>query len=246
VALSQRAGATVELAVTDAMNAPIEGQPADGRPKSLTAIVRDRLLADIVDGSIPLGTLLSEKVLAARFNVSKTPVREALVQLTSLGLVDILPQRGGRVFSPDVEQVRQICEVRLELEAIALRLSMQRNPSRLHNLLDTIVTEMELVFDLGDPRQYQQLDSRFHSALFEHCGNHLLRDAYELFSARIAALRTNLSTPHRYLLKRSLEEHRWLVELVARGDLKSALILLEEHVARTRQFHLQSLEETAA
>lgn len=217
-----------------------------GRPKSLTAVVAEKLRSAIIDGSIPLGSLLSEKVLAEGFGVSKTPVREALVQLQTIGLVQILPQRGGRVFKPDPEQVREICEVRLELESIALRLSMQRNRLELDALLASVVQNMEEVFDISDPLPYQHLDTTFHNALFVHCGNVLLHNAYDLFNARISALRTNLSTPHPYLLQRSLEEHEWLLELVRRDDLKSALILLEEHITRTRQFHLQTLEDGEA
>jgi DNA-binding GntR family transcriptional regulator len=212
------------------------------RPQSLTGMVAERIRASIIDGSIPLGALLSEKVLAERFNVSKTPVREALVQLTSIGLVDILPQRGGLVFRPDENQVRELCEVRSELESVALRLSMQRDQLALAELLDAIVRDMEEAFSVEEPKSYQLLDASFHNALFTYCGNGLLSDAYGLFNARISALRTHLSTPHPYLLQRSLEEHRWLSKLVRRGDKKSASSLLDEHIARTREFHLKSFE----
>ncbi len=219
-----------------------QGLDLNDRPKSLTAMVAERLRASIIDGTIPLGSLLSEKVLAEGYGVSKTPVREALVQLQSLGLVEILPQRGGRVFTPDVHQVGEICEMRLNLESFGLRLSMERDRARLEALMAAIVQDMEDAFDLENPAHYQTLDASFHNAFFTYCGNGLLHAAYDLFNARISALRTHLSTQHPYLLQRSLEEHRWLLELVRRDDLKSALILLEEHIARTRQFQIQSLE----
>ena len=69
------------------------------RRKSLTEQVFDRLMNSIVAGDFPFGTLLSEKVLAAEYGISKTPVREAFVQLQSIGLVEVLPQRGCLVFS---------------------------------------------------------------------------------------------------------------------------------------------------
>lgn len=215
---------------------------AISKPKSLTAQVVERLRIEIIDGTIPLGSLLSEKVLAERFNVSKTPVREALVQLKGLGLVDILPQRGGLVFKPDPDQVRQLCEIRTELECIALRLSMARNRDALATLLETIVRDMEDVFSLDAPTPYQNLDACFHNALFVHCDNVMLQNAYALFDARISALRTHLSSPHPYLLQRSMEEHRWLIELVRNNDLQSGISLLQEHIARTREFHLRAFE----
>src|SRR5262245_51594780 len=112
-----------------------------GRGPSLTTTVYDRILQSIIDGTIALGSLLSEKVLAEGFGVSKTPVREALVQLQAIGLVEILPQRGGRVFQPSTEQVRELCEIRTELECAGLRLSMERNRAGLAALLEEIVRD---------------------------------------------------------------------------------------------------------
>lgn len=218
------------------------GSRPAGRTKSLTATVVDRLLSEIVEGVIPLGSLLSEKVLAESYGMSKTPVREALVQLQSMGLVHILPQRGGRVFSPDAEQVRELCEVRLELESTGLRLSMSRGREPLAALLRGIVAEMNECFDLSHPAAYQRLDYAFHLALFTYCGNTLLGEAYELFGARISALRTHLSSPQAYLLKRSLEEHRMMVDLVEANDLRTALQLLGEHISRTRECQSRALD----
>ncbi|MCK1589087.1 GntR family transcriptional regulator [Bradyrhizobium sp. 169] len=217
--------------------------PADQvqRAKSLTATVVDRLRSRIIDGSIPLGSMLSEKSLAESYGVSKTPVREALVQLQAVGLVTILPQRGGLVFQPSADQVRELCEVRLELESAGLRFSIERNNAKLVELLASIVTDMEECFDVKNPRTYQQLDNAFHNAFFVNCGNSLLAKAYEAINPRISALRTHLSTPQIYLLKRSLEEHRLMVDLVRDGDQPTALQLLREHIRRTQEFHSRAI-----
>lgn len=214
------------------------------RPKSLTALVAERLRTSIIDGSIELGSLLSEKVLAEQFGTSKTPVREAIMQLQSLGLVEVLPQRGGIVFRPTVEQVREICEVRLELELIAFRLAMERHYQSFKTALSQIVTEMGKVYDVRDPLAYQRLDIEFHSCFFEHCGNSLLAQAYELFAPRISALRTHLSTPQPMLLNRSLGEHRRLLKLVKTRDVAAASELLTAHINRTRESHSKLLSET--
>ena len=92
------------------------------RPPSLAETVLDRLRADIVRGALGLGELLSERVLAEKLGVSKTPVREALAQLRQEGLVRIVPQRGAYVFSLSAPEVIAICEFRQTLEAAALRM----------------------------------------------------------------------------------------------------------------------------
>jgi DNA-binding GntR family transcriptional regulator len=185
--------------------------------------------------------MLSEKVLAERLCVSKTPVREALVQLQGLGLVTILPQRGGKVFIPTAEQVRQLCELRLILESSALRLSMQRERKGLLGGLRQVVARMERAFDAEKPTAYHALDSDFHETFFLYCGNELLRAQYLALNPKICALRTHLSLSS-YLLNRSLEEHRLLIELVAANDLNSVLQLLSEHITRTFEWHSKAID----
>lgn len=214
------------------------------RPPSLTSIVAERLRNSIVDGTIELGTLLSEKVLGEQYGTSKTPVREAIAQLQAQGLVEVLPQRGWIVFQPDVEQVRELCEVRLELELIAFRLSMERNRDAFEQSLTAIVKKMGAVYDVERPLAYQRLDNAFHQAFFDHCGNSLLVKAYALFSPRIGALRTHLSTPQPSLLERSLSEHRELARLVKKGDRKRALEILRKHIDRTQERHSALLRGT--
>lgn len=97
------------------------------RQKSLTAQVFETLLADITSGRRASGTMLSEKALAQEFGTSKTPVREAFVQLQALGLVEVLPQRGCLVFQPTAAEVRALCETRVIREAAATRRAMTRD-----------------------------------------------------------------------------------------------------------------------
>jgi DNA-binding GntR family transcriptional regulator len=68
-------------------------------------------------GAVELSSPLSEKQVTELLGTSKTPVREAFAHLQSLGLIEVIPQKGGLVFRPKAEQVRDLCEVRLELES---------------------------------------------------------------------------------------------------------------------------------
>ena len=141
------------------------------RPPSLAEAVLERLRADIVRGDLPLGQLLSERVLAEKMGVSKTPVREALAQLRSEGLVRIVPQRGAFVFSLSASEVRAICEYRLVLETAALKLTMAREPKALADDLARVINRMERARKAGDREAYLNADTAFHAAFFEHCGN---------------------------------------------------------------------------
>lgn len=215
------------------------------RPPSLTSMVVGRLRDSIIDGSIELGSLLSEKVLAEHFGTSKTPVREAIVQLQSLGLVEVLPQRGGVVFKPSMDQVRELCEVRIELEGAAFRLALEKNQATFAEALGEIAANMARVYDVKKPLAYQRLDNVFHECFFQHCGNALFAKAYGLFSPRICALRTQLSMPEPKLLERSLAEHKKLAGCAKKGDLATATEILTAHINRTREFHSRILAEAA-
>jgi DNA-binding GntR family transcriptional regulator len=82
------------------------------RPKSLTELVKDHVRSRITNGELMMGEALSENVLAAQLGISKTPVREALLQLKLEGLVDIQPQRGSFVFSLAPEEAAEMCQYR--------------------------------------------------------------------------------------------------------------------------------------
>ena len=94
----------------------------------------------IVSGDLELGSALSERALAEKLGVSKTPVREALAQLRVEGLVRIYPQRGAYVFTLSAREVIEICEFRQTLEAAALRLAVERHPKDLADELHAIVS----------------------------------------------------------------------------------------------------------
>jgi DNA-binding GntR family transcriptional regulator len=240
---------TLEIRMTDpSPSTSLTLHPLEtvARPKSLTSIVIERLRDSIIDGTIQLGSLLSEKQVAEMLGTSKTPVREAFAYLQSLGLIEVLPQRGGIVFRPSLEQVRELCEVRLELEVTAFKYSIERHRASFTEQLADIVGRMVAVYDVEHPLPYQRLDNEFHHSFFAHCGNSLLAKAYDLFSPRICALRTHLSTPQAYLLNRSFEEHKMILEFARKGDSHSSILTLKEHINRTRECHSRALAEADA
>lgn len=85
-----------------------------------------RLRADILDGRLPLGARLQHEELAARFGVSRTPIREALRQLQALNLIDLAPNRGATVRIPSRDELVEVYELRAELEGFACELACDR------------------------------------------------------------------------------------------------------------------------
>lgn len=215
------------------------------RPKSLSATVLDGLRQSIVEGDLALGQPLSERQLAESFGVSKTPVREALAQLRLEGLVRIVPQRGVFVFTLSAREVMNMCELRLTLEATALRLAFERDRSGLLSGLTSIVREMEAARNARDMRGYLNSDTAFHQVFFRACGNPLLADTYGIYLGKIAAVRTHLAVKPLHT-ERSYEEHRDILAGLGTGDLARTLDILDRHIERTKTTYAETVEDIAA
>ncbi|SDN34739.1 GntR family transcriptional regulator [Ensifer sp. YR511] len=202
------------------------------RPKSLTERVCDELLTSIMDGTIPFGRLLSEKALASQYGTSKTPVREAFVSLQSLGLVEVLPQKGCLVFCPTIKQVEELCEVRIILESAAIRFSMaHRKKDFLEKLQQAHLCAQEKAKS-GPVKEYNAFDDGFHEVFFACCDNEALRSAYDLFRPRIQTLRINLQSTHSYLIAMSVDDHGEIVERLKAEQVEEAIALVSVHVRR--------------
>jgi DNA-binding GntR family transcriptional regulator len=214
------------------------------RPRSLTETVLAQLRESIVSGDLELGAALSERVLAEKLGVSKTPVREALAQLRVEGLVRIYPQRGAYVFTLSAREVIEICEFRQTLETAALRIAAERRPKELGGELDAIIADMQAARAGDDTKAYLRADTRFHQAFFRHCGNSYLIDTYELHIGKIAALRTHLAAkPHH--TEMSYREHCQLRDLIAAGRLANALDVLDVHIDRTKSTYSAEIDDIA-
>ncbi|MEM8853723.1 MAG: GntR family transcriptional regulator [Pseudomonadota bacterium] len=217
---------------------------AIARPKSLTESVTEHLRAQIVSGELGLGEHLSERRLAEALEVSKTPVREALVQLRGEGLVQIIPQKGAVVFTLSAREVIEICEFRLALETAALRLALERDRKGLHGAIAAVVGRMEKAMKAGRTTDYLDLDTAFHAAFFAHCGNTYLRESYERYAGKIAALRTHLAQKPSHT-RLSFDEHVRLRDVFADGTLEEVTDILGEHIGRTRATYAAEVEDIA-
>ena len=215
------------------------------RPKSLKELVLERLRDAIVHGDRPLGSSLSERQLAEEFGISKTPIREAIFQLENEGLVSVLPQRAASVFTLSAAEVIDLCDFRLVVESAALTMAMERNRDELVAALSAIVESMRDARSRKDDRTYLTLDTEFHTAFFEHCGNHHLRTTYDRFAGKSAALRRHLAARPMHT-SLSFDEHVEIVEAVGGQDLDHAKEVLGAHIGRTRETYSEGIRDIAA
>ena len=204
---------------------------------SLATLAARRIRDAITNGEFAFGEMIPEESLAQAMGISRTPVREALNELQRMGLVVIRPQRGSYVFEPTEADIAAICDYRLMLECHAAHLAYTHDKDKAHSALADALTAMEEARRINNRVAYGLADTRFHEVLFHHCANPYLRAAYDLVSAKIAALRAQLTAPFDALRVQSFDEHRRFLDLFDAGDFVHFESLMREHVDRTREVY---------
>lgn len=204
------------------------------RTRTLTEHAAGEIRKWILDGSVGFGEPLSESMLAARFGYSKTPIREALLQLKKEGLISIRPQSGSFVFEMSEEEVRQLGEFREVLEVAALRRAMERDAAALAADLDGIVLRMRAALDAADHPAYRRHDIDFHNSLFAHTANRHLSECYDTYASRSVALGSRL-TVEAHAPETTFAEHVRIAGLIAAGNVDDAAAALVAHIRATTQ-----------
>lgn len=183
----------------------------------------------IVTGVYPPGMRLDEQELAAAFGVSRTPIREALIQLASIGLVDIRPRRGATVPEMSADRLCEMFEVMAELESMCGRLAARRIlPAELARLRDAHQA-CEEARDAGKPDLYYQLNEVFHRRIYEASHNGFLAEQATALHRRLRPYR-RLQLRVRNRMQSSFPEHAGIVEAIVAGDGEQAASLLRAHV----------------
>ncbi|CDT80243.1 Transcriptional regulator, GntR family protein [Vibrio coralliirubri] len=199
------------------------------RPKSLTENVAENLRYSIVSGELSLGQPLSEASLSETFNVSKTPVREALFILKQEGLIDIIPQKGSFVFKPDEKSIVELCNFRSYIEPIAIAESIKNNPQEFLESLEICIVKMEHKRKNNDFKAFLLLDGEFHESFFKYCDNSILRKSYQLVQFHIGAIRSHLTSTED-AFDDILEDHRKIYQLLSSNNVSEAQSVLQQHV----------------
>ena len=211
------------------------GASGAGSDANLTRRAYERIRSAIVFGRLDLGEPLSEVELGRALGISKGPVRAALGELQVKGLVEVVPQSGTYVFSPTRDRIEALCDFRYVLETTAIRLSMARDARKVTAQMRKVVALMIKASKGGNRMRNKLLDTDFHQAFIRHCGNPYVLAAYETIGHSVEALR------YRFLdtvifQTRAFEEHKEMVGLLEAGKVDKVVLMLKDHIGRTKQF----------
>ncbi|MDQ2871843.1 MAG: GntR family transcriptional regulator [Candidatus Eremiobacteraeota bacterium] len=190
------------------------------------AVIAERIREAIVRGQLRPGQPLRQAEIAERFGVSRIPVREALSQLEGEGWVSSIPHRGVVVTELNAEDVRDLSDIRIELETLALRLAVP-------NMSEVTLERAEAILDEIDAEPtidaWADYNLTFHCTLYE--------------AANRPRLLTMIKNTHRltsrYLLvhvavlnyrERGQDEHRRLLAACREGNIEQADAVLRAHI----------------
>jgi DNA-binding GntR family transcriptional regulator len=222
--------------------ASVGGQerPSLEQPISRGDRVREALLEAILDGRLRQGAPLVERELSTWLGVSKTPIREALKQLRSSGLVVATAYQGMSVRTLDAGTVRDVSGARSVVEPEAARQAVVSRGARPAAAARQALEEAAALLEAGQPAQLGLINRRFHRELYAECGNELLIDFLDKLqglNAFIATAGWRASATY----ESEWREHSAVLSAYEAGDAELAARLLRDHIERSAAGALRAL-----
>ena len=198
-------------------------------PRSRNDRIKIKLEKDIVAGILKPGERLDEVSLAIQFNVSRTPVREALLQLSSMGLVEMRPRRGNVVAQIGLKDLLDMFEVMAQLEGTCGRLAARRATKAEWELLAGVHDTSKRAVNNGDYNAYYQCNVEFHEIIYQASRNPFLAEQTMNLRNRLAPYRRS-QLHQNGRLQGSYNEHTTILMALQNQDAKTTEDLMRGHL----------------
>lgn len=212
------------------------GVPAPPRPNAPTAVQRVHAYVKeaVIAGDFAEGTMLSEGQVATELGVSRTPVREAFVQLESLGYLRLYPKRGALVVPVSREEVGPVIETRWVVERHGIEVAAGTDRGALRAIAASLDAQ-EHHIRAGDLHAFADADRDFHQAIAAATGNPILIALYDSLRDRQRRMTRGMVHDSKERAATFLEEHRAIHDAIAAGDAARASALLRAHLDHARE-----------
>jgi DNA-binding GntR family transcriptional regulator len=183
----------------------------------------------IVSGALQPGDRVDEADLAARFKVSRTPVREALKTLAATGLLEVRPRQGAVVARISIPVLLEMFQMMGALEGLCARLAARRATLPQKAALREVHERLIEALANGDPEQFYAINSEFHDLLYDAAHTHFLADQTRALRRRVSVYRRRVThQPGR--MAATIGEHERIIEAIERADGAAAFDAANEHV----------------
>lgn len=205
----------------------------------------DHLRRMIVEQELEPGSRLGEKALSELLGISRTPLREGLKLLAAEGLVDLVPNKGARVALLDAREIHDLFEAAAGIERAGAELAAERLSDGEIGQLNELQARIEIEFDLGNRRQYFELNQEIHRTIVAGSKNEVLIATHNWLFPRLERARYQaLGSESRWRV--SVEEHRDILAAIGERQSERAGRLLAAHVLQTGRSIIDRLQERSA
>jgi DNA-binding GntR family transcriptional regulator len=197
----------------------------------ITAQVTNAIREAIVTGEYEPGQKLSETALSDHFQVSRTPIREALKQLEREGLVEIIPRVGTCVTKPTEKELKELFTLKEVMEGLAAGLFAEKGDAVEIEIVRQAVANMEKALQTSDNKLYVEANSIFHDTILEGANNSKLSFMLNLLLNQIpytGYVYITIGDPVRR--EKSLREHQAVLAAIEKGDRMEAEKTMRDHV----------------
>jgi DNA-binding GntR family transcriptional regulator len=188
------------------------------------------LIDQIMKGDLKPGQRVEEQAVASQFNVSRTPVRDALRQLAGNGFIEFRPHRGAMVADVDLREMAEMFESLEELEALCARLASQRMKEIERRQLEQLVQHQQEAIRNKDEKGYWQINDQFHDAICRGADNRSILQLTNNMRSRLRPFCVFMSERgHR--MQSAFVEHQAVLKAILDADAGAAYTAMRQHVA---------------
>jgi len=184
----------------------------------------------IVHCVLPPGSPIREKDLSEQMEVSRTPIREALLQLEKEGLVEIYPQSGTRISKISMEEVRESHFIREAMESATVRFAAQQGDSELHKQLNTRLQEFEAALGTAETDLLFELDELFHKTIAEFRFQNRLWKITNIAKSHMDRVR-HLTLPLPKRIYEIADEHQRVTDCIIQHQPEEAVRAIQDHLS---------------
>jgi DNA-binding GntR family transcriptional regulator len=192
-------------------------------------LIFETLLAEIVSLELPPGTPLQEKMLLERFQVSRTPVREAVIRLAEMGLVEVYPQSGTFVSRVPVNAIPEAVLVRKALETITVEAAAASTDPRRAMRLDGVILRQRMAAEHGELGLFHEADEAFHAEIAAIAGHPGIWRLLMQVKVQIDRAR-RLTLPVLGRMQSVMAEHGVIRDAIVTGNREAARAAMDHHL----------------
>jgi DNA-binding GntR family transcriptional regulator len=194
--------------------------------------ISQRLAEEIIAGDLRPGQKLEEVALASRFEVSRTPIREALKELSARGLVDYTPRIGGTVARISLTQLADMLDAECEIEGLCARLASQKMSSLEKQELQALFEQGQRCAAADDFPSFMLVNQALHELVGRGSRNDTLHRMMADLRNRLSPFRRTQVSGYEERLARAQQDHEAVVHAIIAGDAEGAYIAMRDHNAR--------------